>query len=124
MHLFQRFLSLFILLPLAVVVIVFALLNRGPVAVDLFIAEANLPLYIGILGALAIGFLSGVAAGGSISWISQGKWRSRARKGERRAESLENEVEELRRVDSPPNLPKPGLARRALTRARVLARDD
>lgn len=129
MHIFQRFISLFILLPLALVVIVFALLNRDPVIVDLFVAEANLPLYIGVLGALAIGFLTGIAAGSSLSWVSQGKWRRRARKGERRAVSLEHEVEELRGAEpgsgqAKPGLPKPGLAKRALTRARTTLQDD
>lgn len=121
----KRLFSLFILLPLAVVVIVFALLNRDAVTVDLFVAEANLPLYIGVLGALAVGFLAGVAAGGSLSWLSQGKWRRRARQGERRATSLEREVEDLRRHDaSLPALPPPGLARRALSRLRSAPRDD
>lgn len=127
MHIFQRFFSLFILLPLALVVIVFALLNRDPVVVDLFVAEANLPLYIGVLGALAIGFLTGIAMGSSLSWFSQGKWRRRARKGERRATSLEHEVEELRRAEPSTALPKPakhGLARRALTRTRSVLQDD
>lgn len=121
----KRLFSLFILLPMALIVIVFALLNRDPVTVDLFVAEANLPLYIGVLGALAVGFLVGVAAGGSLSWLSQGKWRRRARRGERRATSLEREVEDLRRHDaSGPALPPPGFARRALSRLRSAPRDD
>lgn len=99
MKFIQRLNSLFVLLPLALIVLAFALLNRSPVPVDLFIATVNtLPLFVWVLGALAVGVFLGLG----ISWLSAGKVRRRARTGERKARALEGEVAEMRQgTDAP-----------------------
>lgn len=81
-----------ILVPLAIVVIAFAMANRQSVSVsfDPFsatepAAAATLPLFALIILLLIIG----VVVGGAATWLRQGEWRQRARR-------LEREVRELR----------------------------
>ncbi|ESR25931.1 lipopolysaccharide assembly protein LapA domain-containing protein [Lutibaculum baratangense] len=83
-----RILQLVVLVPLAVILIVFAVSNRHPVLVSLdpFSPEdpslaLDLPLYLLLFGTL----LLGVLVGGIAAWVSQGRWRSEART--RRAEA-------------------------------------
>lgn len=118
----QRLNSLFILLPLALVVVAFALLNRSPVSVDLFIGTVDmLPLFVWVLGALAIGVLAGLA----IAWMSAGKLRRRARTGERRAKALAGEVAEIRQETEPrdPGAPRNTDRRRLAIGSRAIAGD-
>lgn len=93
MKLLHRLNLLLILLPFGLLVIVFAVLNRADVEVDLFIVLATVPLYVVILGALAAGFLFGVGIFG----MRAGQLRLRARAGERRARNLEGEVADMKR---------------------------
>ena len=123
MKLIQRLNSLFILLPLALLVVVFALLNRSPVSVDLFIGNVDgVPLFAWVLGALAIGVLIGLG----IAWMSAGRLRRRARTGERKAKALEGEVAEMRHDfqaqgrETPPGEPNRG---RLALRSRAAAGD-
>jgi uncharacterized integral membrane protein len=81
-----------ILVPLAVVIIAFAMANRESVTVsfDPFsaaepAAAATLPLFALVILLLIIG----VIVGGAAAWLGQGEWRQRARR-------LEREVRELR----------------------------
>lgn len=82
-----------VVLPLVVLVAVFAVLNRQPVTVDLFplLLTLEIPLYLTILAAVFLGFV----LGGLASWTAQGKWRRRARERARRVEHLEREISEL-----------------------------
>lgn len=90
----MKLLSWLIGLPVAVVAILFAVVNRHAVQVGLWPLpwQVNLPLYLLVLGALAVGLI----VGGVIVWVSSGKVRSRARREGRRARALEREVEALR----------------------------
>jgi hypothetical protein len=96
----RKIVSALILLPLAIVFIVFAVANRQVVIVSLdpfdpahpTVALA-LPLFALIL-ALIIG---GVVVGGIAAWLKQSKWRRAARRAELEARELRAEVDELRR---------------------------
>ena len=92
MKLLHRLNLLLIFLPLGLLVIVFAVLNRAEVEVDLFVALATVPLYVVVLGALAVGFLLGIGIFGARA----GQWRLRARAGERRERALESEVANMK----------------------------
>lgn len=92
MKLVHRLVFFFVFVPVGLAVVVFGILNRDPVEVDLFVARLSLPLSLGILGGLAVGVLVGLV----IAWFSTGGWRRRARLGERRVTRLEEEVAELR----------------------------
>ncbi len=48
----------------------------------------TVPLYLALLATFLIGFV----AGGVICWLSQRRWRRRARAGERRVAALERET--------------------------------
>ncbi|MFC7053376.1 lipopolysaccharide assembly protein LapA domain-containing protein [Hansschlegelia quercus] len=97
---FRRFLSGLIGIPLAIVIVLFAVANRQDVVVgfDPFAPEApalavTLPLFAVILASL----MAGVVVGGVASWAGQRRWRKEAKR--RRAETgrLEAEREAARR---------------------------
>ena len=79
-----------VFIPVAAVFVVFAVANRHTVTLNLWPLplEIDLPVYIALLGALAVG----MAIGGSAQWISDGKWRRRARAGKRKASALERQL--------------------------------
>lgn len=80
--------------PLLVILVLFALSNRQPVAVGFWPTDFHLvlPLSGAVLGVAAIAFL----AGALIVWVSELRVRRRARRAESRAEVLEDENRTLR----------------------------
>ena len=95
----------FIVVPLGVVLIALAVVNRKPVALTLDpIGGADptvgleAPLFLLLLGAFAFGLI----VGGIATWLGQGKWRrplakacAQARDWRRQADRLEKELEGL-----------------------------
>ena len=79
-----------VFIPVAAVFVVFAVANRHTLTLNLWPLplEIDLPVYIAVLGALAVG----MAIGGSAQWMSDGKWRRRARAGKRKASALERQL--------------------------------
>ena len=65
------------LLPIAVVLIAFAIANRAPVTVrfDPLPFAIDLPLYAVAL----IGIFIGLVSGGIMTWLRGGRWRKQAR---------------------------------------------
>ncbi|MPZ36825.1 MAG: DUF1049 domain-containing protein [Rhizobiales bacterium] len=93
-----------ILIPLAIVLVAFAVANRQAVTVsfDPFnpaepAVSLMLPLYALILALV----IAGVILGGAAAWMRQGKWRGRAREAEARARELRTENDQLKRRDGP-----------------------
>ena len=76
--------------PVAVVAVVFAVsnLDRVPVGLWPFSDVLVMPLYLLVLGALALGFLCGEL----VAWLNGGRWRREARRRQRRIEALEREL--------------------------------
>ena len=115
-----------VFVPVAAVFVVFAVANRHVLTLNLWPLplEIDLPVYIAVLGALAVG----MAIGGSAQWISDGKWRRRARADKRKASALERQltlVEAAREAGGeaagqPPETPAPRRAR--LPRIRLKSR--
>jgi uncharacterized integral membrane protein len=111
---FRKIVSALIIVPLAVVIIVFAVANRQSVTVsfDPFSSTspayaATLPLFVVIFGVLIVGVL----VGGIAAWIGQAKWRRLARKRDADVRVLHQELETIRRrftPEPPPTLAKPG----------------
>jgi len=90
-----------ILVPLAVVIVAFAVANRQVVTVSLdpFSAEhpaasVMLPLFALIIVLL----VAGVVIGGVAAWLRQAKWRRTARRLEREVADLRAGIEELRQT--------------------------
>ncbi len=77
-------------LPLALLLVVFAVSNRESVMVTLWPLPVVLdaPLYLVVLLILLIGFLIGQL----VAWINGRHWRREARRRARRIESLEREL--------------------------------
>ena len=88
-------LSWIVTLPVALVVVVFAVANRDGVAINLWPIglDLNVPLFAVVLG----GFLAGFLVGAVIMWLSGAKLRTRTRRLRYRAEELERELNRLQR---------------------------
>jgi len=86
------------MLPLALVIIVFSLVNRGPVTMDFWPLPMiiDLPLFALVLVVLAIGVLWG----GVGAWLAAGRARTRLRDATRRADSAESEIRHLEERNS------------------------
>jgi len=98
-----------ILVPLAIVIIAFAVANRQIVTVsfDPFTsaepaASMTLPLFALIILLLVIGVL----IGGVAAWLRQGKWRTAARRLELKLHELQRKIDALGgTTDQPPVIP-------------------
>ena len=100
-NLFRKIIAAIILVPLAVVIIAFAVANRQIVTVSLdpFSAEhpaasLTLPLFALVVVLLVLGVL----IGGIAAWLRQSKWRRTARRLEREIADLDIEIEALKRT--------------------------
>jgi hypothetical protein len=98
-----------VVLPLAVLLIALAVVNREPVTLilDPFGGTEpwltlTAPLFLFLLGAFAFGLV----VGGIATWLSQGKWRKAARTQSREARDFRRQVErlekELETTEPPP----------------------
>ena len=78
----------------AVIVIAFAVANRGPVTISVapFPYSIDIPMWALAVGALAVGFLTGAL----VRWLLDHKVRSMARRGRRRTRALEQELARAR----------------------------
>jgi uncharacterized integral membrane protein len=107
---FRKIVAALILVPLAVVIIAFAVANRQPVTVSLDpfsadqpAASVTLPLFALVIALL----VAGVLIGGVASWLRHGKWRRAARRLEREAARLRDEIDAHKRVAGTPASVKP-----------------
>ena len=102
----RRLVAAIILVPLAVIIIAFAVANRQSVTLsfDPFssnepAASVTLPLFALIILLLIIGVL----IGGLATWLRQGKWRGSARRFERELHRLREKLAALEgRAPEPP----------------------
>jgi uncharacterized integral membrane protein len=99
--LIRKIIAAVILVPLAVIIIAFAVANRQIVTVSLdpFSAEhpaasLTLPLFALVIVLLIIGVL----IGGIAAWLRQSKWRRTARRLEREIAHLHIELDGLKRT--------------------------
>jgi uncharacterized integral membrane protein len=104
-----RFLKALILLPVAILVVLLAVANRGDVTLSLdpFSPEApeiatTVPLFAVIFAAVMLG----VVIGGVATWLAQGKHRRARRQYGREVRHLKHETERLRaQAPAPSNVP-------------------
>jgi uncharacterized integral membrane protein len=96
----RKIVTVLILLPIALLIVMFAVANRGPVtiALDPFGGEppmftTALPLFLVLLAAL----IAGVIVGGAAAWSRQRKWRRRARRLAADLKAAQTEAATLRR---------------------------
>lgn len=89
----KRILSWIVMVPFALVVIVFSAVNRDLVTLNLWPLpnEITVPVFTLVLAVFIFGFLWG----GVVAWTSAGGQRRRARNAVWRAESAERELRSL-----------------------------
>jgi len=92
----RRYLSLLVLVPLAIILIAFSVANRhvvklsfDPTNVADPVFALQLPMFVFIFAALAIGLV----LGGIGTWFTQGKHRKQARMKSREAQKWQFEAE-------------------------------
>ncbi len=90
----MKFISRVVAVPIAIIVVAFAIANRHliEVSLDPLPFTVGLPLYLVVIGALALGF----AAGAGAAWLSGYGARRQARGTRARIVALEAEVARLR----------------------------
>jgi uncharacterized integral membrane protein len=115
----SRFLRALILVPLGIVLVVFAVANRENVTVSLDpfdSTNAALSVTLPLFAMILILVLIGVLVGGIAAWFRQQKWRTLARYHEREAKLLRDEMADLRRriAALPPQM-QPGEGRSRLS---------
>jgi uncharacterized integral membrane protein len=95
----KAFFKALVLVPVALIVVLFSVANRAPVRVSLDPVSRDapafafdLPLFAVVLAAIAVGIL----IGGFASWLAQGKHRKAARVNRREADKLRSEAQSLR----------------------------
>jgi uncharacterized integral membrane protein len=95
----RRFLTLFVLLPLAVIIIALSVANRSVVTFSLDPIggaapgwSATGPLYVFLFAAVILG----VVIGGTAAWLRQSRWRQSARAERANADRLRLEVARLK----------------------------
>ena len=101
---FRRIVSLLIIVPLAIVIVAFAMANRQSVTIsfDPFSSTspayaATVPLFVMIFALLILGVL----VGGVAAWIRQAKWRRTARRLDGEVRALHQEMDAIRRRFAP-----------------------
>ena len=100
-RLIRNIVAVIVLVPLAIVIVAFAVANRQNVTVllDPFNPERpaatfTLPLFLLVIGLLILGVL----IGGIAVWLNHGRWRRAARRFEREVGELRGELAALRRA--------------------------
>ena len=118
----RKILTAIIVVPLAAIIIAFAVANRQMVTVSFDPFSAAAPAYAASLPLLVLIFIVlilGVLIGGAAAWLRQGTWRQAARKLDADVHELHEELAAFRRhynavkppepveTASPPVIPPP-----------------
>lgn len=97
---FRKIVTAVIAIPLAAVLIAFAVANRQSVTVSFDPFSSTDPAYAATLPLFAVVMLVlifGVLVGGVAAWLKQGKWRRAARQLEAENRSLRSDLDDARR---------------------------
>ena len=97
---FRKIVTAVILIPLAVIIVAFAVANRQAVTVSFDPFSSAAPAYAATLPLFVLIFvlvILGVIVGGVAAWFRQGKWRRVARRLESDVRDLHAEIDAIRR---------------------------
>jgi len=97
---FRKIVTAVILIPLAVIIVAFAVANRQAVTVSFDPLSSAAPAYAATLPLFVLIFvlmILGVIVGGVAAWFRQGKWRRVARRLESDVRDLHAEIDAIRR---------------------------
>jgi uncharacterized integral membrane protein len=107
----RKIVTMLVVVPLAVIIVAFAVANRQSVTVSFDPFSATTPAYAMILPLFALIFallILGVLVGGTAAWIGQTKWRRTARKLDSEVRALHQELDAIRRRFAPESRPATG----------------
>ena len=101
----RKFVAIAVLVPLAIVIVMFAVANREIITVSFDPFDTarpalafKMPLFLLIFALVAVG----VVVGGIAAWLKQHKWRMRARRAEAEARGLRARLDvEQPRLNTP-----------------------
>jgi uncharacterized integral membrane protein len=105
--LLRRIVAVLILVPLAIIIIAFAVANRHEVTVSLDPFGTSAPaasLTLPLFALLILVLIIGVVIGGSAAWLRQGRWRRAARRLEREAKELVARLEAHQAASAEPSI--------------------
>jgi len=105
----RRIVQILIVVPLAILIVVFSVANRHAVMISLDPfggAEPKLSLAIPLFLVVLVTLFVGVVIGGMAAWVSQGKWRRRARLSRQEAAQWRSRADEAARKDTPSDTPR------------------
>ena len=95
-----------LLVPLAILLVMFALANKGEVRISFDPFTTDVPAFavsVKLFWVMLFTFGAGVIVGGGAVWLRQGRWRRTARRVEGDLRRVRREADELRhRLDTPP----------------------
>src|SRR5215470_17618445 len=100
----RKIVTMLVVVPLAVIIVAFAVANRQSVTVSFDSFSATTPAYAMTLPLFALVFallILGVLVGGTAAWIGQTKWRRTARKLDGEVRTLHQELDTIRRRFAP-----------------------
>ncbi|MEA2871305.1 MAG: hypothetical protein QOH67_1281 [Hyphomicrobiales bacterium] len=96
----RKIVAILILVPLALLIVLFAVANRAAVTVSLDPFASDPPLFavtLSLFFVMLIALIAGVIIGGAAAWARQSKWRRRARRLAAELKASRAETETLRR---------------------------
>ena len=109
---FGKIVTALIVVPLAVIIIAFAVANRQMVTVSFDPTSSTNPAYAATVPLFVLIFIIiivGVVIGGIAAWLRQSPWRRTARKLDADVRALHDELEAIRRrfgTQAPPVQPE------------------
>ncbi len=107
---FRKIVTALIVVPLAVIIVAFAVANRQSVTVSFDPLSSAAPAYAATVPLFVLIFvlvIVGVIVGGVAAWLRQGKWRRLARRLESDVRDLHAEIESIRRREHVGAAPAP-----------------
>jgi uncharacterized integral membrane protein len=110
----RKLVTALILVPLAIVLVAFAVANRQTVVVSFDPFDQAHPAFtlaVPLFALILALVVSGVIVGGVAAWLRQSKWRRTARLAQAQARELGAELDRLKRSMRPvelPTAPAPG----------------
>jgi uncharacterized integral membrane protein len=109
---FRKIVSAVILVPLAAVIIIFAVANRQSVTVSFDPFSTTSPAYavtLPLFALIVVLVILGVLIGGTVAWVGQARWRRAARRLDADVRALHQELDVIRRRFTPetPRTPDP-----------------
>jgi uncharacterized integral membrane protein len=115
---FRKIVTGIIIVPLAIIIVAFAVANRQMVTVSFDPFSSTSPAYAASLPLFVLIFILlivGVIIGGAAAWIGQAKWRRGARALDDEVRKLRSEVDTIEQrmmmtpppPDAPPAIPPP-----------------